>query len=391
MRLTAAVLLFTAVLAGCGDGGGLPSPATPAPPAGPPAPPPPPLSFGSFPDAAVVVGQPTFDAVAPDGSPDTLSDPRGAPAITPDGRLFVSDLGAGALTVFNDYDAGNARSIALQIPAALPASAASREGKLVFIDGDQVKIYNTAPSGSNPVPDSTAGNSTLCNAAGLSVPGSAYLTPGGRLLVADSAHHRVLVWNQVRPGALGEADIVLGQNSMTTCAANDYEGDDTPDANPTASTMKGPNSVWSDDKLLVVADTGNNRLLVWDTFPTTSFQPAKAVIGQRNPTEAAPNLGGSTPTSGSLSRPVSLDVSEAGQLAVVDQLNHRVLVWNAVPTTDAKAADQVLGQPDFGAGQSLNDPTAKTLSEPDGIRFHKRNMVVVDQGNRRVLVWRSVN
>lgn len=384
LRLTGVALSFAALASACGDGGGIAADPPAAPPPAPAL-----LKFGAFPAAARVIGQPSFDAVQPDGTPNTLTFPIGSPAVTPDGRLFVADQGAGALVAFDSYDAASTPAMGLQIPS-IPIGASARDGKLVFIDGNRVKIYNTAPVSPTAAPVSFTGDTADCSAAGLRAPRSAFLTPAGRLVVADTANHRVLIWNSVPDGPLGDADVVLGQRTMITCAANDHDGNDTPDANPTEFTLNEPNSVWSDDKLLVVADAGNNRVLVWNNLPTASFQPAHAVIGQTNFTEAQANMGELNPSGISLSKPVAVDVSEAGQLAVVDQQNHRVLLWDKVPLTHAQPADQLIGQGDFGQRDSV-DPSDKTLAEPDGVRFHGRNLLVVDSENHRVMVWRATD
>jgi hypothetical protein len=384
VRLTGVALSFAALACACGDGGGIAA----DPPAAP-APAPALLRFGAFPAAARVIGQPSFDLVQPDETPNTLTLPIGSPAVTPDGRLFVADVGAEALVAFDNYDSASAPAIGLQIPS-IPISASARDGMLVFIDDNMLKIYKTAPASPAAAPESFTGDIADCSPEGLRAPRSAFLTPAGRLVVADSANHRVLIWNSVPDGLLGDADVVLGQKTMLTCAANDHDGNDAPDANPTEFTLNGPNAVWSDDKLLVVADTGNNRVLVWNNLPTTSFQPAHAVIGQGNFTEAQANMGSLNPSSISLSMPVAVDVSEAGQLAVVDQQNHRVLLWDRVPLTHAQPAEHLIGQSDFGQRESAA-PSAKTLAEPDGVRFHGRNLLVVDSENHRVMVWRATD
>ena len=40
-----------------------------------------------------------------------------------------------------------------------------------------------------------------------------------------------------------------------------------PDASPTADHMYAPRGVWTDGTRVVVADSGNHRVLIWHTFP----------------------------------------------------------------------------------------------------------------------------
>ncbi|WP_167772495.1 hypothetical protein [Ramlibacter henchirensis] len=376
-RLAAIALVFSTVAAGCGDGGGLP-------PAAAPAPAPAPVAFGAFPSAVAVIGQEGFDQVAPDGTPGTLSIRRGEPAVTAGGGLFVADSGTGTLKVFSRHDQPGSFT---DYPGVTRARSVSMQsGRLVVVDGDTVRIFESAAPGAPQI--AFAGGATGCSTSGLNNPTSAFLTPNGRLVVADSSNHRVLIWNTVGSGALGEAHVVVGQRTMTSCVANNDNGDTDPDPAPTASTLSGPRSVWSDGTRLVVADTGNNRVLVWDNLPAGHYQPATTVIGQRSLSEGRPHAGDPTPSSMSLATPVSVDVNDAGQLAVADEQNNRVLVWNRIPATHGQPADQVLGKAGFTDGES-SAPSASTLSEPEGARFHGRDLVVVDTGNNRVMVWRG--
>ncbi|KQT11522.1 hypothetical protein [Ramlibacter sp. Leaf400] len=381
-RLAGVALLFTAALAGCGGSGSgsLPPPAAAPAPVAAPAP----LVFSAFPSAVAVIGQEGFDQLAPVGSPGTLNIPVGEPAVTADGRLFVADFGTKTLKVFSRYDQ---HGPSVDFPGvADPRSVSIHSGRLVVIDGNNVRIFESATPGAAQL--AVAGSAPVCSAAGLRAPSSAHLTPTGRLVVADAANNRVLIWNQVTPGQpLGDANVVLGQPSMIACEAN---GGGT---SPSDSTLSGPSSVWSDGNRLIVADSGNHRVLVWDSLPTASFQPARTVLGQRNFTDALANAGGLNVRSAmSLDLPVAVDVNDAGQLAVMDQQNHRMLLWNRIPDAGAhgQPADQVIGQDGFTTDRASDLPSDRTLSnEPHGLRFHGTDLIVVDSENNRVLVWRG--
>ena len=53
-----------------------------------------------------------------------------------------------------------------------------------------------------------------------------------------------------------------------------------PSAQPTASQMYAPRGVWTDGERVVVADTGNHRVLIWHSMPSADGAPADVVIGQ---------------------------------------------------------------------------------------------------------------
>lgn len=391
------VALLVALVAGCGGGGGggdvpVDPPSAPPPPAGPPAPLPA-LKFGTFPSAAVVIGKTGFDDGAAPAvpGPAVLDFPAGTPAVTADGRLFVAEPILGQVKVFPDYDSvvsGASANPTLTLTS--PTSLSAQGDKLVAVSVNLVHVYNAAPT-VEVAPDATAGDPVSdCAADRLSNAAGAYLTPQGQLIVADTDNNRVLIWTTLRP-IMGPADVVLGQARMNACTANDEDGDTFRDPEASARTLNRPRSVWSDGVKLVVADTDNNRVLIWDKLPTTPGQfqvPADHVIGQIDFAKTAENAGEAQPSSTSLSQPYAVDVNERGQLAVADNFNNRVMIWDSIPSSVA-AAQQVIGHLNFDTG---NDGTsAQRISNPTGVRFHGRNLIVVDSGNNRVVVWRATN
>src|SRR5262249_21427451 len=116
-------------------------------------------------------------------------------------------------------------------------------------------------------------------------------------------------------------------------------------ANNPAITQTGlnlPLQLASDGKVLVVADTSNNRVLIWLTIPTSNGQPADVVLGQSDFKSIRPVVVDAK----SFRRPQGVWIQN-GKLFVADAQNHRVLIWNTIPTTNDKPADVVLGQPNF--------------------------------------------
>ena len=91
----------------------------------------------------------------------------------------------------------------------------------------------------------------------------------------------------------------------------------------------------------------------------TNFQPAAQVLGQPDLVSAKANQGG-MPAANTLSSP---SVAEPNGLFIVDSANHRVLGFQAMPTTNNANADFVLGQVDFlgNQGDQGGAPAADTL------------------------------
>lgn len=160
-----------------------------------------------------------------------------------------------------------------------------------------------------------------------------------------------------------------------------------PDASPTAGQMYAPRGVWTDGRRLVVADSGNHRVLVWHRLPESDGAPADVVLGQPDFTSEGPAAGGRDRVRG-LYLPTGVTVVD-GDLVVADAWHHRVLAWRGIPEQSFSAPDVVLGQPD---GQSVDpnrggEPDLTSLYWPFGIGVVAGVFWVADTGNRRVLGW----
>ena len=163
-----------------------------------------------------------------------------------------------------------------------------------------------------------------------------------------------------------------------------------PDASPTANHLYAPRGVWIDGKRLIVCDSGNHRILIWDRIPRTSHSPADVVLGQPSFTSEGPEAQGRGPTNG-LHLPTGVIVAD-GRLLVADAWHHRILVWNRVPDASDTPPDWCLGQPSLAAVQPNRggSPAADSLYWPYGLAVIAGRLHVADTGNRRVLVWKGV-
>ena len=180
--------------------------------------------------------------------------------------------------------------------------------------------------------------------------------------------------------SVGQASVVLGQPDFSTTA----------DPYITQSGFRNPTMVATDGKILVLADTDNNRVLIWNTIPTTIDQPADLVLGQPNFTtlQEPPPV-----NSSSLRGPQGVWV-QGTQLFVADTQNSRVMVWNTIPTSNNQPADFVLGEPNFTSvpAATVSDlpPTAGNLFNPVSVTSDGQRLYVTDLGHNRVLIWNSI-
>ena len=182
---------------------------------------------------------------------------------------------------------------------------------------------------------------------------TAVATDGTRLVVADTNFNRVLIWNSIPNSNQQPADLVLGQPDLNTAAQLGRDSNGVPLSNE--KSMRGPQSAWIQGNRLFVADTQNHRILIWNSFPTQNNQAADAVLGFPNLTTNKQGLI-PDPSPSSLLNPVSV-TSDGVRLYVSDLGNNRVLIWNDVNNlSNNKAADVVIGQPDFSSYYPNNTP-----------------------------------
>jgi hypothetical protein len=291
----------------------------------------------------------------------------------------------------------------------LPQAPSLDGARLAVADSgfNQVFVYATVPtdSGATAARSTVGDGNTGCAATSLSDPRGALLTTT-HLIVADTGHNRVLIFEpDPHDLTLFVLRTILGQLDTTTggglCAANDTDGDGiagntaTSSLSPDARTLNAPKAVWTDGTHLIVADSGNNRLLVWNTFPTTSGQAADAVVGQAAFDTTATSGAGAL----ALKDPSSL-ASDGTKLFVADTGYNRVVVYPSIPATTGEAATIVLGQADFGCGFANDSgngttcngasdaaPSQRTLSGPSGVSIVDGRLAITDTGNSRLVVF----
>jgi len=212
--------------------------------------------------------------------------------------------------------------------------------------------------------------------------GGALLGPEGPLVVADTGHHRLLVWRRRPRVDLEPADFVLGQSSFEHERRN--AGGDA-----TAATFNVPTGVAAGAGALAVADAWNHRVLIWRGVPREN-QPADVVLGQAGPRACLPNRGASSAAADTLNWCYGVAIHD-GKLWVADTGNRRVLMWNGIPERHGAPADLVLGQ----RSHIARDENAGAGPGPVGMRWPHAiavwcgELMVADAGNNRVMGWRS--
>jgi uncharacterized protein (TIGR03437 family) len=249
---------------------------------------------------------------------------------------------------------------------------------------------------------------------------TAIASDGVHLVVADTNHNRVLIWNRIPSTNNAAADVVIGQASFTTATVP-------PNNTPTSKSLRGPQGVWIQNGRLYIADTQNNRVLIYNTIPTTNGVAADVVLGQPDfTTFVEPDLTQQKDevSPSKLLNPVSVS-SDGVRLFVTDLGYNRVLIWNSIPNSNGQAANVALGQPDLNSsvanygykvdpadttvppvqtavlctesnGKDANDKLTypavckSTLSFPRFVLAANNRLFIADGGNDRVLVYNTI-
>lgn len=164
-----------------------------------------------------------------------------------------------------------------------------------------------------------------------------------------------------------------------------------PAARPTAAWLYAPRGVYlgpcDGTDVLIVADTGNHRVMIWHGMPDRDEQPCDVVLGQPDPVSEGP-AAGSGDTRKGLNLPTGVLVHD-GKLVVADAWHHRVLIYERLPDRPGAEPDLILGQPDPRSVEPNGggDCRAGTMYWPFGVAMAGGRFYVADTGNRRVLGW----
>ncbi len=135
--------------------------------------------------------------------------------------------------------------------------------------------------------------------------------------------------------------------------------------------------VASDGTHLVVSDRNNNRVLIWNSIPTSPGTPPDLVLGQKTFYSNAPGMGLT-----GMDWPTQVSIG-GGKLVVADTYNNRILIWNTFPTYNDQPADlEIAAPPDA----TLSSPLPVW---PWGVWTDGSKLAVSSTSTSQVLVWNT--
>ncbi|MDJ0553945.1 MAG: hypothetical protein QNJ68_05820 [Microcoleaceae cyanobacterium MO_207.B10] len=143
---------------------------------------------------------------------------------------------------------------------------------------------------------------------------------GERLVVTDAGNNRVMIWDGIPTENNQPCAVVLGQSQFDAVQLNQgvYF--------PSAVSLSMPYGVAAVGEWLIVADTANSRLLGWQDVVRMGT-PAIGLTGQSDFQSKAENALSLHPTRQSLCWPYGISVC-GNTVVIADSGNNRVLLWS---------------------------------------------------------------
>ena len=202
---------------------------------------------------------------------------------------------------------------------------------------------------------------------------------GTTLIVADSGNSRVLLYSPIPTSNNASAIWVIGQTGFGAGVTIINQG-----GSASANSLSSPAAVSSDGTRLYIADTDNNRTLIYNNIPTGNDAAANVVVGQTLLTLTSANQGGAAPTSQTEYSPTDV-YSNGTTLAISDCLNNRTLIFNSIPATNSAPANVELGQPNFVSMAPNQATVADFMDNPESIMVDSLGeLVMADFTNNRI-------
>jgi uncharacterized protein (TIGR03437 family) len=278
---------------------------------------------------------------------------------------------AGPAGIVIDY---SAEPYALYVSDAQNHRVLGWRDSIRFHDGQPADIVIGQPDFYSAIPNVDTPNQTP-TATSLSGPRGLAVDSIGTLYVADAGNNRVLRFPRpVSQEGRITSDLVVGQPDFESSSASIVA----------VNTLRTPTAlaIAFDDSLLV-ADTGNNRVLEFPNGSTSAIR----VFGQPSfGSAAAP----SAPTAQTLSAPQGIAVDIFSAVYIADTGANRVLVYTNTRDADAGlSAEIVIGQPNLSS--NVAGTGANRLRSPVSVSVDRSGRVfIADNGNNRVLQFPSL-
>ncbi|MEM7485892.1 MAG: hypothetical protein AAF348_11855 [Bacteroidota bacterium] len=140
-----------------------------------------------------------------------------------------------------------------------------------------------------------------------------------QMIVADTQFYRNLLWNNADEAFAKPAGTIIGQQNFDACGQNQFG------LFPSSKSLNWTYDACFYKNGLLVNDTGNSRILWFEEIPKRNNMEATAVIGKRDFKTGSENKETLMGTSSSLYWPFSITTND-NQLIIADTGNHRIVI-----------------------------------------------------------------
>ncbi|MDD5608690.1 MAG: alpha/beta hydrolase-fold protein [Ignavibacterium sp.] len=296
---------------------------------------------------------------------------------------LINNMPASGVIGQSDFTSGTSGTTSNKLYAPSGVAVDPLTGKLFVADrynnrvlrwGSEDKMMNGSSAevvfGQLDFNTSTSGLS----ASKFNDPLRVFVDSSGNLWVSDYLNNRILKFENASSKPTGSsADVVLGQPGFTV---------NTPGTS--INKMKGPVGIFVDgNDRLWVTDRLNRRVLRFDNASTlTNGANADFVLGQPDF-----NTGTSGLSSTKMNRPMGVYLDKEDNLWVCEDDNKRAIRFDSVSSkVNGASADGVLGQPDFTT--NLINYSRNGVGNLRGVYGDEAGRIyLVDESNHRVLIF----
>ena len=366
--------------------------------------------------AAYVLGQPDFNSKTPSNSQSGLNNPRSIYFDATTNRLFVAEVGANRVKVF-DLSSGitngmNASYVLGQTDFTGTVATDTQSGihfpygitydansKFLFVSeyaGSRVKVFDLSSgitSGMNASyvlgQTNFTGSGAANTQSGLNFPTNIALDQATkRLFVSEANGNRVKIFD------VATSTIANGENAINILGQTDFTGSG---ATNTQSGLNSPFGLAINNltNQIYVAETGGNRVKVFDIATSTIANGENAIhiLGQTDFTST-----GAANTQSGLNGVIDVAFDSINNyLYVIEPNGNRVKIFDVSSITNGQNAIDLIGQYQDVMGTIVsytkstadNGPSALGLSTPMGVLTDSINhrLYVTDFSNNRVLIY----
>jgi len=197
---------------------------------------------------------------------------------------------------------------------------------------------------------------------------------GSKLIVSDTWNNRVLLWDEIPVANDEPPDLVLGQPDFNSN-----------EAGLGSTGLNWPMGIGTDGEKLLVADTNNNRILVWNEFPTINGQPADLVLGVPDFDSCVSSFSSERDKNTFIDWP--WDVWTDGERVISG--GGPVLVWKTFPTENNQQPDIILGVEDFSMRFMDSEPgdPLSDYGSPRGIASDGKRLALSTYDPHRIYIY----